>query len=188
MGFFFMLIIRELLKKGWSGKVILMSATLNRLLTSYFPEYAVGVNRPYPVKEVCIDEIQTLEGSPLPWQVSAKHRLNQIQDRLPFKTSGIETQVYRFVAHYVLAFGRVGMSTLVIVPRLVDILSEIARENDVCSIDIFVLHSQIPLEEQGKAFVTPTFDETHVILATNLAESSVTIPDLVLVINTDLQQ
>ena len=53
-----------------------------------------------------------------------KHKLNQIQDRLPFKTGGvpkpgIETQVYRFVAHCVLAFGHVGMCTLVFLPGMV---------------------------------------------------------------------
>ena len=86
------------------------------------------------------------------------------------------------------------MSTPVFLPGMVeivtlhDILCGIVRENDVSSIDIFVLHFQIPLEEQGKAFVVPASDKMHVILATNLAESSVTIPNLVLVINTALQQ
>ena len=174
-----MLIVRELLKKRWSGNVNLMSATLDRLLTSYFHEYAsyfVGVNRSYPVKEVCIDEMETLEGSPPPWQVSAKHKLNQIQDRLLFKRGGVPkpgivTLVYHFVTHCVLAFGHVGMSTLVFLPEMVeiislhDILCDIIRENDVSYMDTFVLHSQIPLEEQGKAFVAPTSEKLHVILA-----------------------
>ena len=55
-------------------------------------------------------------------------------------------------------------------------------------IDVFVLHSQIPLEDQSNAFVAPAPNRMNILLATNLAESSVTIPSLRLVINTALQQ
>ena len=194
--------VRELLKKGWSGKVILMSATLDRALTHYFPKFAtyfVGVQRPFPVKVVCIDQIETLEVSPHPWQRSANQKLSQLAGRLPFKTGGIpkpgiENKVHRFVAYCALAYGKVGTSTLVFLPGMVeiatlhDIRTQIVLESGLSFIDVFVLHSQIPLEDQSNAFVAPAPDRMNILLATNLAESSVTIPSLRLVKNTASQQ
>lgn len=50
-------------------------------------------------------------------------------------------------------------------------------------IQLFILHSQVPIEEQQAILQPPPLDVSHVILSTNIAESSLTIPMLRVVIN-----
>merc|ERR1740121_268850 len=50
-------------------------------------------------------------------------------------------------------------------------------------IKLHVLHSQVPKEEQQAAFVVAEAPLVKVVLATNIAESSVTISDVVYVLD-----
>ncbi|DAZ98360.1 TPA: hypothetical protein N0F65_000679 [Lagenidium giganteum] len=51
-----------------------------------------------------------------------------------------------------------------------------------------VLHSRVELEDQRKAFEIPSSKYAKIILATNIAESSLTIPDVTHVINCGLER
>jgi len=46
------------------------------------------------------------------------------------------------------------------------------------SLTIVPLHSSITHEEQLKAFLPPSKGKRKVIIATNIAESSITVPDI----------
>ncbi|WVO16893.1 hypothetical protein L204_104579 [Cryptococcus depauperatus] len=56
--------------------------------------------------------------------------------------------------------------------------------NDTSSFSIHYLHSTIPAAEQKEVFRTPPRGVRRIILATNIAETSVTIPDVVYVVDT----
>ncbi len=53
---------------------------------------------------------------------------------------------------------------------------------------VLVLHSVVPQEEQDAAMLPALPGHCKVILATNIAESSITIPDVCMVINSGLQR
>ncbi|PFH54478.1 hypothetical protein AMATHDRAFT_72275 [Amanita thiersii Skay4041] len=56
--------------------------------------------------------------------------------------------------------------------------------NDTSKFSIHLLHSTIPLAEQQVIFEPPPKGVRRIILATNIAETSVTIPDVVFVVDT----
>ena len=58
--------------------------------------------------------------------------------------------------------------------------SRIEREDGLQGrkLDVLPLHSSITLEEQGRVFDTPHVYHRKVILSTNIAESSITVPDI----------
>ena len=53
---------------------------------------------------------------------------------------------------------------------------------------IFILHSTMPYEEQRRAIVTPRENARHIVLSTNVAESSLTVPNVNLVIDSGLKR
>ena len=57
-----------------------------------------------------------------------------------------------------------------------------------CRGQVLVLHSVVPQEEQEAAMLPALPGHCKVILSTNIAESSITIPDVRMVINTGLQR
>ncbi|KAF8078620.1 P-loop containing nucleoside triphosphate hydrolase protein [Lyophyllum atratum] len=58
------------------------------------------------------------------------------------------------------------------------------RFNDSSKFSIHLLHSTIPLSEQQVVFEPPPTGVRRIILATNIAETSITIPDVVYVVDT----
>ena len=68
------------------------------------------------------------------------------------------------------------------------LLSPVARHavqfNDTSKYSIHLLHSSIPLADQQAIFEPPAAGVRRIILATNIAETSITIPDVVYVIDT----
>ena len=48
---------------------------------------------------------------------------------------------------------------------------------------VFIVHSKVPMSDQREAYEPPPLDSAHIIIATSIAESSLTIPNLRLAIN-----
>ena len=91
------------------------------------------------------------------------------------------TSLYEISVQIVLEVGVPGTSILVFVPGMHDII-EITDLFDTIVSDIHYrvipIHSDIPFEDQMNAFDIAQRNEVKVIVATNAAESSITLPDV----------
>lgn len=88
---------------------------------------------------------------------------------------------------------RPGITILVFLPGLTDIsnLWATAKDDSILPCErfkILPLHSSIPREDQELVFAEPPVSCVHVVLATNLAESSITLPNVAAVIDAGLHR
>ena len=207
-----MLVVRKLVSEYKGIKIIIMSATMQEdLLVKYFEEqfgfsnvstpYFVGAQR-YPVETYFIEDVGSLaEKSTVHWnkkQVTSCKALSVLISTLPPenmkkdmnsipKVSDVNTII---CTHVIISQCKLGESILVFLPGISDIskyfkaFHEYLESHELSKyFHVFILHSQVPLEGQKDVFLDPPPDTVHVILATNIAESSITLPKLRMVIN-----
>uniref|UniRef100_A0A6Q2Y8P3 ATP-dependent RNA helicase TDRD9 n=1 Tax=Esox lucius TaxID=8010 RepID=A0A6Q2Y8P3_ESOLU len=189
---FLLLVVRKLLRSNSRYvKVILMSATINcKEFAEYFgtlirsqtnPAYVFEVKgAPYAIEEFYLDDLHSLS----PYSVSGDD---------PY----ITTEMYNVAVSLIQSFdemkeeGGLGLpdrgSVLVFLPGLAEIhymqeaLSKLVRKRWVLC--VYPLHSSVTLEEQNGVFLVPVPGYRKIILSTNIAESSVTVPDVKYVID-----
>ncbi|XP_076841783.1 ATP-dependent RNA helicase TDRD9 [Brachyhypopomus gauderio] len=198
---FLLLVIRKLMKSNSRYvKVILMSATINCTeFAEYFgtpvrsqinPAYVFEVEgAPYTIEEFYLDDIKSI----LPIRV----------DGLIPDDPCISTEMYNVAVSLIQSFDEMEVkdqsqleqerrttlpqrgSVLVFLPGLAEIqymheaLSKLLRKR----LQIYPLHSTVTLEEQNGIFLVPVPGYRKIILSTNIAESSVTVPDVKYVID-----
>jgi ATP-dependent RNA helicase DHX57 len=78
-------------------------------------------------------------------------------------------------------------SILIFLPGVAEINSALQAIKRTCQslkLLLLPLHGNLPGSEQSKVFLTPTKGTTKIILSTNVAETSITIPDCTIVIDT----
>lgn len=165
-----------------------MSATLAAALyQEYFgvpePPIKVGARR-FPVKEVYLDDLKKMVKLPAK-EAKMVDGIIQECDRIRCLSSpsmGYMDKLYAVVAHLALVVGHPGSSVLVFVPGMNDIvvITELVEQLFVPGIRFtcFPIHSDIPYEDQMNVFEKSAQDEVKVIIATNAAESSVTLPEV----------
>ncbi|XP_074725041.1 ATP-dependent RNA helicase TDRD9 [Strix uralensis] len=196
---FMLLVIRKLLRtNSQSVKVVLMSASIDcKELADYFalPVYD-GLNpacvfkvegKPYAIEEYYLDDLKHTVHFKLPSQ--------SIEEPV------IVTEMYEVAVSLIQSFDELEMksnrekkptsvtskhgSVLVFLPGLSEInymhscLSNIFHKRW----QVYLLHSHVTLEEQSGIFLATVPGYRKIILATNIAESSVTIPDVKYVID-----
>ncbi|KFV11031.1 Putative ATP-dependent RNA helicase TDRD9, partial [Tauraco erythrolophus] len=196
---FLLLVIRKLLRSNsQSVKVILMSASINcKEFADYFalpdcnglnPTCILKVEgKPYAIKEYYLDDLKHIVHFKLPSQ--------RIEEPV------ILRQMYEVAVSLIESFDELEMksdrkkktlnvtsehgSVLVFLPGL----SEISYMHSCLSNkfnkrwQVYPLHSTLSLEEQSSVFLTTAPGYRKVILSTNIAESSVTVPDVKYVID-----
>ncbi|XP_050464010.1 probable ATP-dependent RNA helicase spindle-E isoform X2 [Cataglyphis hispanica] len=190
---FLLLVVKKLLRTNSSTvKVILMSATIDvNKLAEYFsspvenkllPAPIINIPQcsPYNISIYYIDEIENLGSIP------------KINDDAPRFTH----EMVEFCTHIIQVFDSIDgknndsykrYAVLIFLPGLSEIeyLRSMLSSEKYASMkwDIIILHSLISTEDQENIFKKPPQDFRRIILSTNIAESSVTVPDVKYVID-----
>lgn len=168
-----------------------MSATLAaNLYNEYFgsPEapLVVGAKR-FPVREVFLEDLIAQRSGyklPVKFNTMAQKVLEECNKMRCLRAPSMSymEKLLTVVTNLVAAIAEAGSSVLVFVPGMNEIvgISELVDQMFVPGkrFTCIPVHSDIPFEDQMKVFDRPDEDESRVILATNSAESSVTLPDV----------
>ncbi|XP_036100810.1 ATP-dependent RNA helicase TDRD9 [Molossus molossus] len=198
---FLLLVVRKLLRTNSRFvKVILMSATINcREFADYFavpvqnkmnPAYVFEVaGQPHSIEEYYLGDLEHVLRSALPPHVLEEPvitkdmyevavSLVQMFDDMDMKESGNKSwSGTQFVWER--------SSVLVFLPGLSEInyMHELLTNMIQKRLQVYPLHSSVTLEEQNNVFLSPVPGYRKIILSTNIAESSVTVPDVKYVID-----
>ncbi|CAL1575135.1 unnamed protein product [Knipowitschia caucasica] len=195
---FLLLVLRKLLHSNSRHvKIILMSATINcQEFSEYFgvpvrgkmiPAYVFEVEgAPYAIEEFYLEDLQPLfhcRAFPHPddpdisidmynLAINLIQSFDEVEEKDSSKRESIGTS-------------RQQGSVLVFLPGFYEIcymqeaLSKLVHKR----LQVYPLHSTVTLEEQNGVFLSPVPGYRKVILSTNIAESSVTVPDVRYVID-----
>lgn len=144
-------------------KIVIMSATLDAAAVSTWLDDAPVVHAPGRVFPVAIEHAPTLDSRPLEDQVTAAVRR--------VLSDGLDGDVLVFLP---------GTAEI---RRCAERLGGLAQEFDLA---LRPLHGTLPIAEQERA-IAPEL-RRKIVLATNIAETSVTLPGVVAVIDTGLHR
>ncbi|KAG5267526.1 hypothetical protein AALO_G00222740 [Alosa alosa] len=202
---FLLLVIRKLLfSNSRHVRVVLMSATINcKEFAEYFgtplrtqlnPAYVFEVEgTPYAIDQFYLDDIRGLiPFSAVPMYMDEPGISVQMYNVAISLIESFDTMEDKDQSHEGEERERKGLvklpvrgSVLVFLPGLAEIqymqdaLSKLGRKR----LQVYPLHSTVTLEEQNEVFLVPVAGYRKIILSTNIAESSVTVPDVKYVID-----
>ncbi|KAK7516306.1 DEAD/DEAH box helicase-like protein [Phyllosticta citriasiana] len=191
---FLLVLLRDVLKKRKDLKVILMSATLDAdFFASYF-EPAVGkvatveiAGRTHPVKDLYVDDIVRMTGFNGAYeddeaddnaQTSIGSTLRSIGMRINYEL------IARTVQHIDAELGSQDGAILIFLPGTMEIDRTIQALRPMANIHALPLHASLLPIEQRRVFPPAPKGKRKVIASTNVAETSITIEDVVAVIDT----
>uniref|UniRef100_A0A8C9K803 ATP-dependent RNA helicase TDRD9 n=1 Tax=Panthera tigris altaica TaxID=74533 RepID=A0A8C9K803_PANTA len=198
---FLLLVVRKLLRTNSRFvKIILMSATIScKEFADYFavpvqnkmnPAYVFEVEgKPHSIEESYLDDLGHIHHGRLSPHIPEEPvitkdiyevavSLIQMFDNLDVKESGSKSSSgAQFVAER--------SSVLVFLPGLGEInyMHELLTNMVHKRLQVYPLHSSVTLEEQNNVFLSPVPGYRKIILSTNIAESSITVPDVKYVID-----
>jgi len=192
---FAMIFLRELLPRRPDLRVILMSATLTAEL---FKEYFYGcpvVHIPgftHPVEQLWLEETLMMigynagKGGGGPRRGGGTHEEEMalaLQDYQSVnKLDEVDVRLIEQVVKFIHSSQGPG-AVLVFLPGWDEILRLRESLGAIRGIDVLCLHSMISAQEQRRVFQPPRHNMRKVVLATNIAETSITIDDIVYVLN-----
>jgi ATP-dependent helicase HrpB len=151
-------------------RIVLMSATLDgqRLAHRLDAPRITSAGRSFPVDVA---------------HFPARRILRQAQDE---RTEALESQVRRAVGHALAAHPG---DVLVFLPGRREIdraLQLLSRDGVAAQADVLALHGDLPVDQQAQVLQPASDGRRRVVLTTNVAESSVTLPGVRVVIDSGL--
>ncbi|KAF2773151.1 P-loop containing nucleoside triphosphate hydrolase protein [Teratosphaeria nubilosa] len=209
---FLLVLLRDVLKRRKDLKLILMSATLDAaVFEGYFSGVSsVGkveiAGRTYPVQDVYIDEITRTTGydhleeegeSDVDEDVAggfsvggARKPKPQFRPRKPPVAAGHDGHfidydlIAQTVRHIDRELGDTEGGILVFLPGTMEIDRTLRAVQSIPNVHALPLHAGLQSSEQKRVFARPPKGMRKVAAATNVAETSITIEDIVAVIDT----
>ncbi|MCO5585245.1 hypothetical protein L7F22_039178 [Adiantum nelumboides] len=183
--------LREVLKRNSTLRVVLMSATIEReTFISYFNDVPTMdiPGRTFPVQDYYLEDVRAMLG-----QNDHNQEVEEEEDgKLRKKNQGID---YDLIGQTVdMICKRADQKKdkdggiLVFLPGVGEIRQAIESIETAVSrpVDVFPLHANLSPEDQRKVFKKPRSGSRKVVVSTNVAETSITIDDIVYVVDIGL--
>ncbi|KAI4163489.1 MAG: hypothetical protein LQ342_002996 [Letrouitia transgressa] len=194
---FLLILLKDILGKRSDFKVILMSATLD---ANVFETYFNGTSsvarieiqgRMFPVEDYYLDDVLRITG--FNESSNGNHKVEHEFDsaRLPManrvQSLGMSIN-YGLIARTVQAvdtqLGLQDGGILIFLPGVLEITRALDALKDMPNLHALPLHASLPPGDQRRVFQLAPKGRRKVIAATNVAETSITIEDIVAVIDT----
>ncbi|KAI1432641.1 P-loop containing nucleoside triphosphate hydrolase protein [Xylaria sp. CBS 124048] len=206
---FLLSIIRDVLKQREDLKLVLMSATLDATaFKSYFTFEGLQVGlveisgRTFPVEDYYLDDIIRMTGFSLENDryydrddrddgLVDGSSLNNTQDPINKIIQKLGSRInYSLLVETAKAIdadllhGNQKGGILIFLPGVAEIGRAVNQLKSISSLYVLPLHASLDTREQRRVFTSPPFGKRKVVVATNVAETSITIDDIVAVIDT----
>lgn len=190
---FLLIILKKILGKLPKLKIVLMSATINTdVFMNYFdtPVNHLHIEgRTFPIEDYYLDTI--LEDLDFSLQTYDDQIIKPKADSNFFKSGNINYDLIAQLCVFIddkLALERNSGSILIFLPGIMEISRCVKKIEQQYSSSgkscwCLPLHSALSLKEQTKVFRSAPRNTRKVVVSTNIAETSITIPDCVVVID-----
>ena len=204
---FLLVLLRDVLRKRSDLKLVLMSATLDaKMFEDYFASASsVGKveieGRTHPVQDIYLDEILQVTGfsgmareetdsgwdsnkddprisTPLLSTLNIGGALRAIGTRINYD---LIAHTVEFINHQL---GSADGGILIFLPGVAEIDQTLRALHNISGLHALPLHASLQSSEQKRVFARPPHGMRKVVAATNVAETSITIEDIVAVIDT----
>lgn len=197
---FLLVLLRDVLKNRKDLKLILMSATLD---AGVFEDYFKGngkvgrveiSGRTYPVEDYYLDDVIRMTG----FTAGRNGRSNNEDEETVGMDSDVAAAIqsigmrinYNLIAQTVkeidaeLRYAKQEGGILVFLPGVMEINQTLDYLRSIPNLHALPLHASLQSSEQRRVFPHAPAGKRKVIVATNVAETSITIDDIVAVIDT----
>ncbi|KAI1175456.1 DEAD/DEAH box helicase [Nemania sp. FL0916] len=205
---FLLSIIRDVLKQRRDLKLVLMSATLDAAaFKSYFTSEGLQVGlveiagRTFPVEDYYLDDIIRMtnftvedrryhdrgdhdDGLIGGGSENAQDPINKIIQKLGSRINySLLVEATKAIDEELSYLNKKG-GILIFLPGVAEINRTVNQLKAVSSLYVLPLHASLDTREQRKVFTNAPHGKRKVVVATNVAETSITIDDIVAVIDT----
>ncbi|XP_054724203.1 ATP-dependent RNA helicase DHX30-like [Uloborus diversus] len=176
---FLLILLKKILEENKSIKLLMMSASFNTFTFSQYFNHCPVIHVPgkmFPVKEYFLEDLHYV--------------IPGVKYHRPSE-SALDADLVAKVVNHIHSTQRPG-AILCFLPGWHEIQAVQSKllsvVEDESKLMICPAHSRLPHREQQKIFTTPPPGTRKVILATNIAETSITINDVVYVVNCGLHK